>query len=432
MAWSHMSYDWIRLLDSGEADGIGVSVARRRRVAAVIGDSATSWGVAAGRRMRDHILDTLTDWPGDRSDDEVEALGRATVASTLDSLVALYTGDSAGLTRSSEPAGNIEYYVSRGIPLEMVVRNVHAGQEFLTQELVDAIEQVVPADDRLAVIKQTTRDLTSTWSRFTHHVTVQYAREKDRLAESADGARADAVRRILAGRQTADPSFDRLSYPLDQTHTGLVLWLEGIDHETERMVDFSAPARDIASACRASTPPLVVRGDVGGAHVWLGGCARSPVDALRDVNRLPAALRVAVGRGADGADGFRLTHAQARAARRVAGFADRDDLVVAYDDVEVAALLTVDVDRARARVRTTLGPLAGPDAKACELRRTLTAWIDTLGSTAATAAALHTHRNTVTYRLRQIDELIGAERDNTRVRAALEICAKAPNAMLLG
>jgi sugar diacid utilization regulator len=48
------------------------------------------------------------------------------------------------------------------------------------------------------------------------------------------------------------------------------------------------------------------------------------------------------------------------------------------------------------------------------------------GSAALTAQAVHTHRNTVSYRLRQIDEL-PRERDDTRVRCALELAHYLPH-----
>jgi hypothetical protein len=424
-------HNWIKQLQSREAVSGTTSMARRRRIAEIIGEPATGWGIATGQRMATYILATVEDWPGDRSDEEVEALGRATEASTLDTLVALYTGDHTELARSAEPVDNIAFYVSRGIPMEEVLRNVHAGQEFLTQELVEVIETVVTDDELLPVIKEATRDLISAWSYFTHRVTLQYARERERWASDVESAKADIVRRLLAGHRDApDDAANRLVYSLDQPHTALVLWLAGLDHETTRMFGFPAMAEEIAKACGSPVPPLVVTNRGTGAHVWLGNCDRPVAPTLHKHLRLPAPLRIAVGVTALGLTGFRLSHTQAEAARRVARMSEQDDQITDYSDVDLVALLTSDMNQARAFVRSTLGPLCRQDTKSAELRRTLMAWIGTSGSIAGTAAALFTHRNTVSYRLRQIDELLGTNRDSTRVRCALEIAARMPGIVL--
>ncbi|MFS2081787.1 helix-turn-helix domain-containing protein, partial [Telluria sp. Tellsp99] len=47
------------------------------------------------------------------------------------------------------------------------------------------------------------------------------------------------------------------------------------------------------------------------------------------------------------------------------------------------------------------------DRSGATLRRTLDAWFAHNESAAATAAALHIHRNTLDYRLRRVEELTG-------------------------
>ncbi|MFI9605112.1 hypothetical protein ACIHCX_35765 [Streptomyces sp. NPDC052043] len=54
-------------------------MATRRRAVKAIGEDATAWGVAAGRRMAAYILDTLTDWPGDLPPSLRVTVGRAAV-----------------------------------------------------------------------------------------------------------------------------------------------------------------------------------------------------------------------------------------------------------------------------------------------------------------------------------------------------------------
>ncbi|KMO83748.1 PucR family transcriptional regulator [Mycolicibacterium chlorophenolicum] len=379
-----------------------------------------------------YILDSLADWPGERSDEEIEVLHRANEASTLDTLVALRTEDHGCLLRSSEPIETIAFYAHRGKALEEIILNIHAGQEFMAQELILAIENVVPEDERITLIREATRDLFLSWSRFSHYVTTQYALERERWISSLEGARADVVRRLLTGQHNGSATeMSRLAYALDQPHTALVLWLEGLDHDTARMFDFATLAKELALACGSSVAPLVVADRLGGAEVWIGSCGRNGLAALRDNPSLPAHLRIAAGSAAPGLEGFRLSHTQAQAARRVARFAEDSEPIIEYRDVELVSLLTADLDRARAFVHSVIGPLCGNDSKSIALRKTLAAWIDASRSTTSTAEALFTHRNTVSYRLRQVDELLGTgRRDATRIRCALEIAARMPTAVI--
>jgi DNA-binding PucR family transcriptional regulator len=58
----------------------------------------------------------------------------------------------------------------------------------------------------------------------------------------------------------------------------------------------------------------------------------------------------------------------------------------------------------------TLGPLLGPDERgSADLLRTLEAYLACGGSPQETAQRLHTHRNTVLYRLQRIGDLLGTD-----------------------
>ncbi|MFD4955109.1 PucR family transcriptional regulator [Streptomyces sp. NPDC058451] len=417
---STMEHDWIRRLSPGTVTEPVTSLATRRRAARAIGDRATAWGVDAGRRMAAYILETLTDWPGDRSDEEREALRRATEASTLDTLTALVTQDVTLLGKSSEPAQNIAFYVAEGIPLEEVVRNVHTGQEFLIQELIGRIGQLVPAERRLETVQAATRAVIQSWSAFISEITRAYAAEARRWQESTEGARMQAVRRILGGtRRPAEDADQDLGHRLEQTHVGLILWLEGLDIETARLFDFAGVAGSLASLTLSEPGPLVIRRGATRVDVWLGS-PQGDVPAVLDTKAtLPPPLRVAVGRPAVGVDGFRTTHEQAVAARRVARLGATGSQVVDYPDVELVSLLAADPHRARAFAYSVLGPLHRTDARMDELRRTLAVHIDSDRSIAQTAQSLHAHRNTISYRLNRAAELLPEGHTTTELRCAL-------------
>ncbi|WP_406141642.1 PucR family transcriptional regulator [Streptomyces sp. NBC_01089] len=426
-----MDHTWVRELSAGSPEDGVTSLGTRHRASAVIGESATAWAVTAGRRMADYILETLVDWPGDHSDGEAEALRRATEASTLDTLTALVAGDRNVLAQSAEPLQNVSYYVRHGIPLDEVVRNVHAGQEFLTQELLGCVEALVPAESRMRVVQEMTRVVIESWSLFARNISVQYADEYERWSRSRDGVTARLIRSIINGVRVDPAEAAReLEHELDQSHAGLVLWLAGVDVDSARAFDFGAVAREIAAVSLSGQHPLVVMRGFSQADVWLGSPDAAVAGRLRDHGAWPSPLRIAVGRPGSGLSGFRSTHQEAKAAQHVARLSRTRNAVTAYEDVRLVSLLAADTERAGAFVRSVLGPLNAQDERTVELRRTLAAHIDANGSIALTSRALHTHRNTVTYRLRQIDQLLGENRNNTELRCALELAACLPSAVL--
>jgi DNA-binding PucR family transcriptional regulator len=321
--------------------------------------------------------------------------------------------------------------VRQGIPLDEVVRNVHAGQEFLTQELLGCIEALAPEESRMQEIKEMTRVVIESWSLFVRNISVQYAEEYERWSKSRAGMTAQLVRRILDGIRVDPAEAARdLGHEMDQNHVGLILWLAGVDADSTRAFDFHAVAREIATVSRTGSHPLLVMHGSSQAHAWLGSPDADVAGRLEDHGAWPPSLRIAVGRPGSGLPGFRSTHQEARAAQHVARLSQTKDTVTAYEDVQLVSLLAADVERAGAFARSVLGPLSAQDPRTAELRKTLAVHIDTNGSIALTSRVLHTHRNTVTYRLNQIDHLLGKTRNNTELRCALELAKHLPRVVL--
>lgn len=99
---------------------------------------------------------------------------------------------------------------------------------------------------------------------------------------------------------------------------------------------------------------------------------------------------------------------QARLARTCARVDDSQ--VTRFGTVPLPLLLASHPDSSRIAVRQIFGALLDlPADERTILLATLDAWFATKGSTSATAARLHYHRNTVLYRLRRIGELTGRD-----------------------
>ena len=184
-------------------------------------------------------------------------------------------------------------------------------------------------------------------------------------------------------------------------------------------------------ASRVARTVVLVRMSAGDPGPQAGlRAARSAEAALEAIRaRLPG-LRVRAGVGAphEGPLGMRASAAEARVALIAARAAAKPDGVATHDAVGVQRMLMewYASDTARASVRAQLEPLEklGPSRGETAIR-TLATYLDQQGSIVATAKALHLHRNAVTYRLKQITDLLGVDLDDPDQRLALQLACRA-------
>lgn len=116
------------------------------------------------------------------------------------------------------------------------------------------------------------------------------------------------------------------------------------------------------------------------------------------------------------------SHAQARGAIDAGVRMGAGSRVVEFDDLGVHRLLfqVPDVRELRAFATDVLGALDGqPD-----LTETLTTWFRATTSPQRTARALDVHPNTVTYRLRRVEELTGLRLDHHRDRLMAQVACE--------
>ena len=158
--------------------------------------------------------------------------------------------------------------------------------------------------------------------------------------------------------------------------------------------------------------------------------ARSAARALESiVARFPDLRpRAGVSTPHQGPLGLRAAGAEARSATIAARAAGKPPGVSAHDAVGVQRMLTewYASDTARASVRVQLAPLERLGPARCETAlRTLAAFLDEQGSISRTAQRLHLHRNAVSYRMRRITGLLGADLDDPDQRLALQLACRA-------
>jgi len=126
---------------------------------------------------------------------------------------------------------------------------------------------------------------------------------------------------------------------------------------------------------------------------------------------VPAAddIHVSCGTPAPGVIGFRRSYLEAARTEQLAREVPTlgTQRLVLYSAVELATLLSRDLELARLFVARELGPLAEDTASARELRDTLSTYLGSERSLVRAGELLHVARNTVAYRVKKVETMTG-------------------------
>lgn len=304
----------------------------------------------------------------------------------------------------------------RGYELPVLLSVYRIGQRAAWKFMSDTLTtDVVDADLRAAVLLQF-------WPRMSHwldtiveSLIVVFTAEREQWQRGALARRTDTVKAILAGQAVdIDAATTALAYPLRQYHTAFTVWVDETvpDAEVQQLLDTGACAVGTAVG---GARPLVISSGARAAWCWSATPKTSKPVSDKVIAALPQFVDVSVGTCQRGADGFRRSHAEAIAAltvahRRGAGSAR-------YADVELACLAAgiVGEDGMTALVERELGKLAAPDEAAERLRDTVRLYLEHAGDARAVGEVLNVHPNTVRYRVRQAEQIIGHPVDERRV-----------------
>jgi sugar diacid utilization regulator len=163
--------------------------------------------------------------------------------------------------------------------------------------------------------------------------------------------------------------------------------------------------RALAEECRAA---VLERHPDARLVAGVGGCCRTAGEISRSYTEARGAIE---------------------AARRMGGARRPAPGVLAFDDLGVHRLLlqVPDLGELRAFVIDVLGELVREDQKGehrADLVGTLSEWFRSGGSPQRTARELHVHPNTVTYRIRRVEEITGLRLDHYRDRLMAQVACE--------
>jgi DNA-binding PucR family transcriptional regulator len=282
-------------------------------------------------------------------------------------------------------------------------------------------------------------------------VTEKFAAERDRWFAGSAGECFELVSAILKGEPVdTRRAMRRLRYDLALHHVALVLWQDETPPDSRTPDSRTPDGRAQHSGRELETTALRLLDQVGCSSMLLlpagpgrlwawGGRATDRPGELRRLHQpvdLPAHVHVASGLPGDGVAGFRRSHEQAITAERAgrttepgaAGLCRLYD----YGDLELMILLGDDAEATADFVRRELGPLAADNRSMAALRETVRCLLDNERGVAITAKHLHIAKNTVVYRVKKAEQLLGRSlrEDRLRLHLALYLASRLGSSVL--
>jgi PucR-like helix-turn-helix protein/diguanylate cyclase with GGDEF domain len=315
---------------------------------------------------------------------------RAAVGTAIDyGFVAIERGEEQAPPVPSELLAQARLSARSGVSLDTVLRRYVAGYSLLGDFLIQEAQGGALFDG--ATLQQMMAGLSALLDRLVAAVSDEYVRVAGGAGGSTEQRRASHVRRLLAG-EFLDAT--ELAYDFAGHHLGLLASGSGA----------AEAVRGLAAALDRNL--LSIRSETSTSWAWLGSTrSTDPEEVMEFAQRSwSPEHRLAIGEPAEGMEGWRLTHRQAKAALSIAlkGTAP----VVRYAGVALIASISQDELLVRSLRQLYLQPLEQERDGGKVLRCTLRAYFAAERNVSSAAAALGVDRKTVNNRLRSVEQLV--------------------------
>ena len=385
----------------------------------------------------DEISATLADTIHEHLDELDDDMRTWTLQSTRANLGVMVTlmregEDPRAVVAPPEALGYAKEYVVRGLDFVLLQRAYRTAQGVYSGMILERLRASTDDPDRLAA----TFGFFNTWifawiETIERQLTDAYMSEREQWVRGAAAMRAAEVRAILGGAPVDLAGVSqRLGYELDRYHVGYVVWNEDAEDSPGEAQALFGEMEQLAAAVAESLGARSALTVAQGRHLacWAGRHEPQHLGDLRVPRGTARGLSVAAGTPSHGVEGFVLSHREALLARQVAQLRGDRAARVAFPDVCLEALMIDDVEAARRFAERELGPLAAADDATMRLAATLTVFLEEGASFVRAARRLGVHANTVTYRVKRAEELLGhpvVERQ-LELRVALRLARLAP------
>ncbi len=325
-------------------------------------------------------------------------------------------GLHAEIRVDAEDASLTAELVHRGISLDQVLRMLHLHQGHFTRALYDGL-RVVPVEMRSEIMAAIEAAIFDLWDTFGARFGNGYTQALTSWKATGEAARVGYVRGMLGG--TVEPAdFERYTgYRLDRNHVALIAFSP------------TSEPKKLASAALGTLRGLgcttTVHALLAPNLLWAWGTVSASIKTVSQPPPGCSGCTVAVGMPGEGVGGFLASFREAEAVQSLVSIVEWRNLgkSLAYGDIGMIAEMAARPERLRRFVVGQLGPLAGFGTYEADLRATVLAYLEANRSTTESAARLHVAKNTVSYRMRRVEEMLG--RDISHSQVALQNALRA-------
>ena len=415
------------------AEGVGAGSPPLQRVKALVSEAALRLDrrqPQIARAMSDLIAREIKSLDVDRA--FIELL-RASVDANTKTITHILINDIP-IERLQPTTAAVEYALrlaQRDIPANSLVRAYNVGKDDFIEEIFPDVQALdCSPEEKFAVLQHMSSVVGRYIDWISQYVFEVYEKERDRWISTQGNVRATLIHDVLGRRNVAPREFERETrYRLDAHHIGVIVWSVDPDPAPDELRMLTQVVGKVATAAGCSGAPLTTAVDRSTAWAWLPFVAKPApldMDRIRGVVGPAGTARVSLGLSGAGVTGFRRTHEQAQAARRVAVTPGEGDAAISFGDegVAITSLLANDLESTSAWVVEVLGGLASDNENIKALRETLRVFFLTGESYTDTAALMNLHRNTVRYRVaKALEQGATAIRTNrVDLAVALNVC----------
>ena len=334
---------------------------------------------------------------------------------------AIWGGVLAGASLESiaPPAEAIAWsheLVHRGVELPALLRAYRLGHGLAERRLAEAANELeIEPEIRWRVLARISQHLFAYVDAVCTDLVDDYEHERAQWIRGAAAARAELVSAIVERHPVdAQAAVEKLRYDITRDHVALIVWGDP-PRAAQQTGSLEREATALAAALGGG-PVLTV--PIGERAVWAWTSGDNLTDDPAAVEHaMGDGVRAVIGTSREGLAGMADSHDEARVARRVAELrAIRPGTIVGYRTADLTALLTADPVEAVRFAEAELGELLAESDVAARLRATVRVYLEENLSPARAARRLGIHQNTVVYRVKQTEELLGHAIEQRRLQ----------------
>lgn len=309
-----------------------------------------------------------------------------------------------GLSRAAQPAllQLAQDALNDGATLAAVLRALNQAQAGITEALLHECERLIPSGDQGMIMRSLVNEVVGTHNRLADAIADMQAATDDagRFVHDTESAVLTA---LLSGHGRPERFEQVTRYPLDRIHVAAVAFSKV--REPGKLM--TTTVRALESMGCDQIFKVMIAPNV----LWAWGSVRTADELDLEPPTQCNGWTLAVGLPGKGTAGFIASHEEARALQRVATMAGWRNLgrILPYERYGAVAELAARPERLQRFLEVQLGGLLGAGGRETDLRSTMLEYLNVNRSQYAAARRLHVSKNTVSYRLRRAEEILGRD-----------------------